>query len=245
MHERFVLFETDHLVAIALTFVVPGIFAAIVRRSRPDLDKVFRWIFVAVLIATWTAWYLLFISRGWLGLGNALPMNLCDWATIAVLWALIGPNRKAYELAYFWAWAGTTQGLFTPDVTYRFPEAQFVVFLLGHGAIIASVVYLTFGTGLRQVPASIPRVIAWTFAYGAAASLIDWMLGVNYGFFRAKPGHLTFLSYFSDWPYYIPEMLLLGVVLVFVLYLPFYAVDRLSSAGGTRTMPPQPRSAAP
>jgi hypothetical integral membrane protein (TIGR02206 family) len=245
MHERFVLFETDHLIAIALTFVVPGILAAVVRRARPGLDRAFRWAFAGLLIATWIAWYVLFLSRGWLGLGNALPMNLCDWASVAVLWALVRPNTKAYELAYFWAWAGTTQGLFTPDVTYRFPEAQFVVFLLGHGTIIAAVVYLTFGTGLRQVPASIPRVIAWTFAYGGIASFIDWVLGVNYGFFRAKPGHLTFLTYLSDWPTYIPEMMLLGTVLAFVLYLPFYAVDRLSRTGGARTMPPHQRSAAP
>src|SRR5262249_19156105 len=157
-----------HVVALVLTVLIPAVLAVIVRR-RPELDRAFRWFFAAVLIATWIAWYALFIARGWLGLGNALPMNLCDWATIALLVTLMRPNQKAYELAYFWAFAGTIQGLVTPDVNFGFPEAQFIVFILGHAAIVAAVIYLTFGTRLRQVPASIPRVIGWTFAYAGAA----------------------------------------------------------------------------
>ncbi len=226
MHDKFVPFGPDHLTAIALTVAVPGALAMIVRK-RLALDAYFRWFFAALLIGTWIAWYALFIARGWLGLGNALPMNLCDWATIALLVTLFKPNRKSYELAYFWAFAGTIQGLVTPDVNYRFPEPQFVVFILGHAAIIASVIYLTFGTRLRQVEASIPRVIGWTLLYGAAAALTDWALGTNYGFFRAKPTHPTFYDLLSAWPYYIPETVALGTIAVVMLYAPWFMIDRV------------------
>lgn len=226
MHDKFVLFGQDHLVALILTVAIPVLLAA-AARQRPENDKFFRWFFASVLIGTWIAWYVLFIARGWLGLGNALPMNLCDWATIALIVTLIRPNQKAYELAYFWAFAGTIQGLVTPDVNFGFPEPQFVVFILGHAAIIASVIYLTFGTWMRQVPASIPRVMGWTFAYAGAASLTDWLLGTNYGFFRAKPTHPTFYDLLSAWPYYIPETVLLGVAAVLLLYLPWFVIDRL------------------
>src|SRR6185312_13862653 len=163
MHAKFVLFGPDHVVALLLTVALPTLLCLIARRN-PSYDKPFRLGFATLLIGTWIAWYVLFIERDWLGLGNALPMNLCDWATIALIVTLIRPNQKAYELAYFWAFAGTIQGLVTPDVNFGFPEPQFVVFILGHAAIMASAIYLTFGTRMRQLPASIPRVIGWTFA---------------------------------------------------------------------------------
>jgi hypothetical integral membrane protein (TIGR02206 family) len=226
LHDKFVLFGPQHLVVIALTFAIPALQAGLVR-ARPRADAAIRYVFAALLIGTWIGWYALFIARDWLGAGNELPMNLCDWATVALIVTLIRPNQKAYELAYFWALAGTMQGLVTPDVNFSFPEPQFVVFFLGHATIIAAVLYLTFGARMRPVPASIPRVAAWTFAYAAAAGLTDWFLGVNYGFFRAKPGHATFYDLLPAWPYYIPVTIGLGIVCILVLYAPWFVADRL------------------
>jgi len=226
MH-KFVLFEPDHIAVIALTFTVPVAMAAVARRNNAGIDKAFRYGFAALLIGTWISWYALFIARGWLGIGNALPMNLCDWATIALLVTLVWPSLKSFELAYFWAFAGTIQGLVTPDVNFGFPEPQFVVFFLGHAAIIAAALYLVLGTRMRQVPASLPRVIGWTLVYAVTASAVDWTLGTNYGFFRAKPNHATFFDLMAAWPYYIPETVLLGVVAALVLYLPWFVSDRM------------------
>lgn len=227
MHDKFVLFGHQHLIVMALTFAIPAMMVHVTRVHRPSADALFRWFFAALLIGVWIAWYVLFIARDWLGLGNELPMNLCDWATIALIAALIRPAQKTYELAYFWALAGTMQGLVTPDVNFSFPEAQFIVFLLGHGTIIAAVIYLTFGTHLRPVPASLPRVAAWTLVYAAAAALTDWLLGVNYGFFRAKPGHATFYDFLPDWPYYIPVTVALGIVSILILYAPWFIADQV------------------
>src|ERR1051326_1608990 len=135
---NFVLFEPDHLATIALTLAGPLVLALLSRGGRRiALDTGIRPTFAALLIATWIGWYVLFIARGWLTWGNVLPMNLCDWATIATIAACFGRSQKAYELAYFWSLAGTLRGLITPDVNYPFPEPQFVVFMLGHALIIA------------------------------------------------------------------------------------------------------------
>jgi hypothetical integral membrane protein (TIGR02206 family) len=226
MHDKFVLFGPQHLIVMALTFVVPIMLALLVRRTgNTKLERFVPLAFAGLLIGTWISWYVLFIARGWITWGNVLPMNLCDWATIAVLVALIRPSLLAYELAYFWSFAGTMQGLVTPDVNYGFPEPQFVVFFLGHAAIIASVIYLTFGAKMRPVARSVPRAIGWSLIYAAVAASIDWALGVDYGFFRAKPNHATLFELMPQWPYYIPEMLGLGVVAVLALYAPWFAAD--------------------
>jgi hypothetical integral membrane protein (TIGR02206 family) len=230
MHDKFVLFGTEHVIVMVLTVTLPLVLAFF-GAGNARRDAVIRRAYATVLIGTWIAWYVLFISRGWLSLGNAFPMNLCDWATIAVLIACFGKNRKAYELAYFWGLAGTVQGIVTPDVNFGFPEPQFDVFILGHAAIIGAVLYLTFGSGMRPVPASIPRVVGWTLIYAAAASLTDWLLGVNYGFFRAKPNHATVFDYLSAWPAYIPEAIGVAIIAIFILYAPWWFADLAKRRG--------------
>jgi hypothetical integral membrane protein (TIGR02206 family) len=226
--EKFILFGPQHLIVIALTLIVPLALAAMVRGTgNVRLQRFVPLSLAALLIVTWIGWYLLFTARHWITLGNVFPMNLCDWATIAVLVSLIRPSLFAFELAYFWAFAGTMQGLVTPDVNYSFPEPQFVVFMLGHAAIIASVIYLMAGAKMRPMPASIPRVIGWSFVYAAVAAVVDWVLGVNYGFFRAKPGHATAFEFLSDWPLYIPEMIAIGALATVILYAPWLVADLL------------------
>ena len=226
-YEKFVLFGTVHLITMALTILVPLGLAFLGRRSA-RADAIIRWGFVVLILGGWISWYALFIARGWLGIGNILPVNLCDWAMIALLIALIRKSPRAYELAYAWAIAGTVQGIVTPDVNYSFPEPQFIIFMLTHADIVAGVLYLTFGTRLRQTPDSIPRVIAWTLGYGVVAGLTDWILGTNYGFMRAKPTHATLYDLLSPWPYYLLEVVAIGIAAVFLLYLPFYLLDRFS-----------------
>lgn len=183
-----------------------------------------------LLVLNWALWMWLLEARGWLTLASALPLNLCDWATIATVVTLLSPNQRSYELAYFWALGGTLQGMLTPDIVYDFPDAQFILFFVYHSGIIASVLYLTFTRGMRPVPQSIPRVVAWSLVYAAIAGLADWLLGTNYGFLRAKPAFATVLGFLAPWPYYILELLALGLISVALYYAPFYLLDRWRAA---------------
>ena len=107
-------------------------------------------------------------------------------------------------MAYFWALAGTLQGLLRPGIPYDFPEFRFIDFTIFHGGIIASVLFLTFGMKMRPYPASMPRVIAWSLVYMAVAGLVDWQLGVDYGFLRSKPIYPSLYDLMPAWPYYLP-----------------------------------------
>jgi hypothetical integral membrane protein (TIGR02206 family) len=158
--------------------------------------------------------------------GNVLPLNLCDWATIAVVVTLLNPNQKSYELSYFWALAGPLLASITPDLEYDFPDSRFLFFFFYHATIIASVLYVTFGLGMRPVPGSIRRVLLWTLAYVAVAGTADWLLGTDYGFLRAKPAVATLFDAMPPWPWYIGECFAIGVAAMLVLYAPFFIADR-------------------
>ncbi len=50
---------------------------------------------------------------------------------------------------------------------------------------------------------------------------------MNYGFFRAKPGHATFYDLLPDWPYYIPLTVALGIAAILILYAPWFIADAI------------------
>jgi hypothetical integral membrane protein (TIGR02206 family) len=213
---------------MVLTFAVPAALALLVRASGSQAaDRTVRWLFGAVLIANWAFWYWLFWRRGWLNWGDVLPMNLCDWAAIAAIVALFTRRQRAYELAYFWALAGTLQGLITPGTPYDFPEVRFIIFSISHGGLIAAVLYLTFGSRMRPYLSSLLPVIGWSLFYAAAAGFTDWLLGVNYGFLRAKPANVSLFDFMPDWPRYIPLLVAMGFASALIYYVPWFIADAL------------------
>jgi hypothetical integral membrane protein (TIGR02206 family) len=229
----FVVFGPSHKIVLGLIVVVPLVLAMLVRLARPaKLSRAICWAFALVIAGTWAAWYVVFIRQGWIDLGNALPMDLCSWAAIATILALLFESQKAYELAWFWAMAGTVQGIVTPDIPDDFPAFRFIEFSLFHGGIIAAVLFLTLGLGMRPTLKSIPRVIGWSLFYLALAGLTDWLLKVNYGFLRAKPGHASLYDLMPPWPYYIGYVVVLALIAIAICYLPFALADAVKRLRG-------------
>lgn len=227
----FVMFGQAHLVAIALAFLVPVVLMILVRMANnPAVYKAVRLLFAVELIATYVIWIWLLYSRGWMAVGNLLPMHLCDWAAIAAIISLIRPNQKTYELAYFWALSATLQATLTPELALGWPDWRFIVFFGFHCGVIAAVLYMTLGMKMRPYLKSIPRVIGWTLFYGACAGLVDWIFDVNFGFLHGKSKDPSVLDLLAPWPWYIAELVPIGIAFILVLYLPFLIADRINQA---------------
>ncbi len=229
MPQHFHAFSPSHWLAMALMFAVAAALVAITR-TKPAADKALRYGLAFFLLADWVVYLGFFYVKGWITIGNILPLNLCDWATIAVAVSLIRPKQRSFELAYFWALAGTLLASITPDLEFDFPDIRFILFFFYHAIIITSVLYMTFGLRMRPVLASIPRVAAWTIGYIAVAGAADWMLGTNYGFLRAKPAVHTLFDAMPPWPWYIAESFAIGLTAMAVLYAPYFIADRLRHA---------------
>ena len=228
MHTNFVLFGTSHWVVIALTFLVPLLLVHFSRGdTRAHIAEYIRWTLAFLLLADWAAWMTLVYQNGWLDWGNALPFNLCDWATIAAVVTLIRKNQVSYELAYFWGLGGTMQALITPDLIQDFPDVRFVIFFFYHSIIIVAVLYMTFGMKLRPYPASIGRSLLWSSAYVGAAGAVNILFHTNYGFLSHKPTQATLFDFLSAWPWYIPELIGVALTSAIILYTPWFIADRL------------------
>lgn len=229
MAEPFIPFGAAHCSAIALSIATPLGLAALTRRQAA-LDKPVRWLLAALIIADRILWLVLIEREGWVSAQNLLPMHLCDWASIAAAITLIWPNQRSYELAYFWAFAGTLQAMLTPELAVDFPDLRFVVFFVSHGTVITSVLYLTLARGMRPYPSSIPRAAAWSLVYMATAMAINALAGTNFGYLRTKPFTHSLFDYLAPWPWYIPELVLIGIVSLLIYYAPFFIWDHRRKA---------------
>jgi hypothetical integral membrane protein (TIGR02206 family) len=223
----FVLFGPSHLTAIALTLTAPLALALLARHEHlgRHADRLARIGLTGFLVLGWACWYGQTLWSHQLRLDNGLPLNLCDWAEIALVVALLTRHQFAYELGYFWGLGGTLQGVLTPPLYYDFPDLQFIFFFIQHGGVVAALLYLTLGVRMRPTPRSLPRVIAASFLYLGVAALADWLLGVNYGFLRAKPLGQNLLTQMSPWPWYIPELVVAGTGFLLLYYSPFALAD--------------------
>jgi hypothetical integral membrane protein (TIGR02206 family) len=226
MAQPFVPFGVSHCSAIALGFAVPLGLAALTRQ-RAALDKPVRWLLAGLIVANRILWLVLIEKEGWVSAQNLLPMHLCDWASIAAAITLLWPNQRSYELAYFWAFSGTLQAMLTPELAVDFPDLRFIIFFVSHCTVIASVLYLTLARGMRPYPSSLPRVAAWSLGYTALAIAINTFAGTNFGYLRHKPFTPSLLDYLAPWPWYILEMVAIGIVSLLIYYAPFFIADLL------------------
>ena len=139
---------------------------------------------------------------------------------------LITKNYRIYEFAYLLGLPGALQALLTPDAgRYGFPHFRFFQALLSHGAIITAAVYMTTVEGLRPMPWSTVRVLLIGNLGVLIVFLINRAIGSNYMYVNRKPETASILDLLPPWPWYLLYIEGMGVVMILLLYLPFFIHD--------------------
>jgi hypothetical integral membrane protein (TIGR02206 family) len=222
------LFGPAHLWTLAFIAIVGSIIVITVRLARnPAVARSVAFLLAALLVINTAVTYGMRLATGRFDMSTWLPMHLCDWAAVTVVLALCFRWQWAYELGYFWSLGGTLQALLTPDIVVDFPTIWFLVFFIGHGGVIVSVIFLTLALGMRPWPRSLVRAFLWSNVYLLCAGLVDYLFDVNYGYLCEKPQRGSLLDYLGPWPIYIGGLEIVAAFTFFILYLPFLIVDSL------------------
>ncbi len=220
-------FGLAHLVVIALTISLPFVLAAFVRKSRwPRSERIIARLFALLLLFNYVGFEIYLASTQGLSWQKALPFQLCDWAMVAIIVALLTGRERWLEVAYFWGIGGTLQAIVTPDLKYAFPDVHFLTFFIAHSGIVVAIAFMMIVKKFRPHWISIVRVFAWSELYFVLTITVDLLTGENYGYLLHKPAAASLLDALSDHrAVYILQMHLLALVFYLVLYLPFAVVD--------------------
>lgn len=217
---RFAPFGPVHLAILAAVPAAAFLLARLVR-ARPAWERPLRVALAAALLVNQLAYLAFAARRGWIDPPRGLPLELCDVAVWLAVAALLGAPAWAGEALWFFALAGTTQALVTPDLGVAWPSYPAVKFFLGHGGTVAAALFLAFAGRLRPRRGAWWRALLLVNVYAAALLLVNLAAGTNYMYLRAKPTAPSLLDHLGPWPWYLLACEALAAASFFLLALPF------------------------
>lgn len=207
----FVPFGLSHGAMIAVLVIVAAALVAVGRQYRGTpaerpLSRAVALVFAGFLVAVETYWML----PGQGQVKFSLPLQLCDLAAIASVWALWTYSTTAFALTYFWGLTLTSQAFVSPELSGPdFPSLQFLSFFGIHSLVLWTAIYLTWGIRLRPDWRSYRIAVLVTICWGAVMFAFNEVAGTNYGFLNTKPVVRSLLDVLGPWPWYLlPEVVL-------------------------------------
>jgi hypothetical integral membrane protein (TIGR02206 family) len=85
---------------------------------------------------------------------------------------------------------------------------------------------MTVVEGYRPYWSSFKRVFIWTNIYMVVVTGINLLIGSNYLYTIHKPPSASLMDLLGPWPWYLISLEIVGLILCFLLYLPFMVRDR-------------------
>jgi len=215
---------------LAILGSVPALAAVLVlaRHKFPGWAVGIRWTLASLLAVSAISYFGSFAAEGFQMFPGHLPLDLCDICLWVVIAALVTQKPAIFDVAYYWALAGTTMALLTPNLTDP-SRPIFVLYFTDHGLIVASVLYLVWSGQARPRPGSIARSMVAINLYAVVAGTFDFLFKADYMYLCTKPQRMSLLDVMGPWPWYIVAGEVVGLGLFWLLYLPFRR-DRRSPA---------------
>jgi hypothetical integral membrane protein (TIGR02206 family) len=213
------MFGPAHLAILCTVPAIAALLAAAHRRSFPG-SRVFRFVLALLLFATTVSYYAYFAATGAQMFPYHVPLELCDASLWLVIASLLSLNPAIFDIAYYWAIAGATQSLFTPNLVKTTPFLS-VQFFVDHGLIVCATLYLIWSGQARPREGSVARSLIAANIYAIVIGTFDFFFKTDYMFLRTKPPTPSLLDFLGPWPWYIFVCEFVALGLFLLLYLPF------------------------
>ncbi len=214
------LFGLVHLLILAAVPLLAALLVA-VQRVLPPGSRALRIALAILLFLTSAAYYGYLALHGNKMFPDHLPLELCDFSLWLLIPVLLTLKPAIFDLAYYYALAGATMSLLTPDLVEPFPVFLTVQYFADHGLIVATVLYLVWTRQARPRPGSIFKSMLALNIFAALDLTFDFIFKTDYMFLRAKPETVSLLTFLGPWPWYIVAAEPVAVALFLLLYLPF------------------------
>jgi hypothetical integral membrane protein (TIGR02206 family) len=219
MHPGFTLFGAIH---VAILCAVPALAGALsfAHRRFPAEGNFIRLGFAAILLVDYAVYYGWQISHHKLRFPDHMPFELCDASMALTVLSLFLLRPLLFDLAYYWALAGASMALLTPNLLEPFPSFGTVQYFMSHGLTVAGVLYLVWSGQASPRPWSVARAMIGINVFAVLVGPFDYFYKTNYFYLRSKPANPSLLDFLGPWPIYIAATEAVALVLFLLLYLP-------------------------
>lgn len=233
--ERFQTFGGQHFLLLGM-FLAGAVGVVLLGRSQRGTPRAraFSRVYAVAIPCVTVPIQVLQLTPAEFDLGGSLPLQLCDLAWMAAVWALWTHDRVPVALTYFWGLTLSVQAILTPSLDQAFPDPRYLTFWAMHFLTVWAALYLTLGLGLGPRWREYRSTVVVTLAWAALVLAFDEVVGANYGYLARKPASVSLLDLMGPWPVY----LLVGSGLLLAVWAlltwPWVLADRRS---GRRTPP--------
>ena len=230
------MFGPAHLAIICTVPAIAAFLAIAHRQAMPGCRKI-RFALALFLFASTASYYGYFALTGAQMFPQHIPLELCDASLWLIVASLLTLKPAIFDVAYYWAIAGATQSLFTPNLVNPTPFLS-IQFFVDHGLIVCATLYLVWSGQAKPRPGSIMRSFVTANIYAVLVGSFDIIFKTNYMFLRSKPPTPSLLDILGPWPWYILVCEVVAFGLFLLLYLPF---RRSAIAAFPQPANPRPR----
>lgn len=224
MTSNFHLFGAAHVIILAAVIALGALLALVQRRLLGER----KWLRVGLgifLLADAAGWYSYLGASGQHIFPWQLPLELCNIVFFLVMYVLLTGSRGVFDVAYYWALAGSAMALLTPNLWEHFPSVSTVQFFVAHGLVVSATLYLVWSRLMRPRRSSVLRAMIAVNLLALFDGVFDAVFKTDYMYLRAKPQNISLLSYLGPWPWYVLAAEPVALALFLLLYWPFWRRD--------------------
>ena len=226
----FLRFSISHLAAMVLSIFLFIYIPYLINKSPKSswVDIVSKSLGI-LLIGNEVGWVFYKLSLGHTYWAEFMPFELCTInAYLLGVILIFRPSYAIFEVVYFWAMAGTVQGLVTPRLFAGYPHYLFFEYFITHTGVILAVLVLIFHYKWELTWRSLWRAFLWLQVPALINLVFDFTFEVNYMFMRELPKVPSVMDYFGQWPWYIFACEVFGLVSFIFYLLPFLLLKKIS-----------------
>ena len=229
-------FTTSHHALSLATFTVVVVLMVIAGRTN---DKITRRVFAAVGLGVWLLSAVFYILPANLEPDKSLPIQACDLLVLFAPLTLALPSRLMRSVVYFGGFGLTSQAFLTPTSDIGGPDnIKFWIFWLLHGVILATAIYIVAVDRFRPDFKDLRNAVLFWSVYAVAMILLNYsthLAGLNggdgwyYGYLGPTLPDIvqgSVLKHFGPWPIRPLVMMLFGLIVFVLLWLPWLAVAK-------------------
>lgn len=157
-----------------------------------------------------------------------LPLSLCGAAMILSGILMYTYNEKLFSILYFWAVAGVSQALLTPNLGAYGPyHFRYYQFLFGHVGILWIILFMIKIKGYKIEYKDIFRSLSMLIIFSTAVLAFNFAFDANYLYLIKPPAVASMLDLFPEFPMNLPILTMLAFIYFHIAYLPFVITKKM------------------